>query len=433
MRILAFDHFYTQDLDALQKVLGESDSLFRLPYRRWHNVARRCFASGAFDGLSRAYDHDMEPAWKKFGLFVERETEWLIAVRRPELLLLPSDAFFYVRPFIESFARRGVKTFVMQKETTISPLVMEKHSEQVGKYVPFMSDFMTVCSERHREFWLRAGTDPSKIAVTGQPRFDVYAEKSGMPPGEKKRLLYLSFDDKAYLPSDIGLDHDGDWSQMRLEIEKVVSEFSERYDVVVKKHPQQSRSPSNLGSDIREADRAADTRRLILDADVVVAFQTTAIYEAIACGKPVIYAAWGKTYESVKSTLIQFEKVSGMVRHACDSLRLQQLLDDDSLFNEATSAPAMEEIRLHLGPIDGMASRRALEHMTSFVTKPIPQNVRTREFLRRSLSVFPFAIFGLVSLVMATFSKDLARRLRGRARDARSNFHEVLAALGGGG
>jgi hypothetical protein len=52
---------------------------------------------------------------------------------------------------------------VVQKETTISPDTMEDHSLIVGEFAPFVSDYMTVCSERHREFWLRAGVDGGRV------------------------------------------------------------------------------------------------------------------------------------------------------------------------------------------------------------------------------------------------------------------------------
>ena len=87
----------------------------------------------------------------------------------------PTSSSTYVRAAPEACHRLGVPFFVAQKETTISPETMESHAERVRRYAPPIADRMTVCSERHRQFWLRSGADPAAVEVTGQPRFDFYA------------------------------------------------------------------------------------------------------------------------------------------------------------------------------------------------------------------------------------------------------------------
>ena len=52
----------------------------------------------------------------------------------------------------------------------------------------------------------------------------------------------------------------------------------------------------------------ADTRDLILASDIVVGFQTTALYEAVAARKRTIYAAWGAEYQLHQSGLIPFTR-----------------------------------------------------------------------------------------------------------------------------
>ena len=36
---------------------------------------------------------------------------------------------------------------------------MREHAEVVRRFAPPLADRMTVCSERHKQFWLRAGAD----------------------------------------------------------------------------------------------------------------------------------------------------------------------------------------------------------------------------------------------------------------------------------
>lgn len=429
MRIIAFDHFYSQDLDALEDALGSRDELVRIPYRRWHRMAEKCFPREAFSGLERAFLPDLDSAWAKYRRLVAQEVKWLCRSHQPELLLLPSDSFFYVRPFITEFRSRGVSTFVMQKETTISPMVMEEHSLQVGAHVPFMSDFMTVCSERHRQFWIRAGTDPSLIAVTGQPRFDVYARPSSNRDGSRKRLLYLSYDDSAYLPTDVGVAFDGSWRDLRLQTERAISELSADWAVTVKVHPQQARAETALGSRVIHANRYADTRDLIRECDVVVGFQTTAIYEAAVCGKPVIYPAWGDTFDRVKSTLNSFETIPGLVLWARSSQELSDYLRQAPSELPRASEAARAEALIHLGPVDGRASERTLEYMRKYASGGVRPNLDVIQLIRNSVRSGGWPVSRLVGVALRKLRPDLSTKFDRAAREYRGIFTEVVASV----
>ncbi|MBM4075035.1 MAG: hypothetical protein FJ267_05255 [Planctomycetes bacterium] len=414
MRIVAFDHFFGQDLDALDGALVEGDTLVRIPYRRWHRAAQKCFPDDAFQELSRPFLGDLSNSWMKFQRFVEDEVSWLIAVHQPNLFVLPSDIFFYVRPFVEAFKRQGVPTFVMQKETTISPDVMEVLSLEVGRYTPFISDFMTVCSQRHKDFWIKAGADADRVTVTGQPRFDVYASPGEGQISGRPRMLYLSYDDVAYLPSDGDTIFSGSWRDMRLETERVLNEFADRYEIIVKEHPQQAKADTAFGGGVDFANRYADTRRLILGADLVVGFQTTALYEATICGKPIIYPAWGHVFDTVRETLCNFEATPGMVNWAQNSESLHAFLENGIEGLRLPSQDALVEALVHLGPIDGNASRRTLELMESFSAPTPHQRPSLLQVGKRLLigcqTSFFFCAWLLARLFRSRMSIRLARR-----------------------
>ena len=223
--------------------------------------------------------------------------------------------FFYLRPAIIRLRSLGIPTVVVQKETTISPMVMELHATDVGRSTPFMSDLMTVCSDRHRDFWLRAGAPPELVRVTGQPRFDVYRTNRATPGAHgRPRLLYLSYEDVAYLPADLGGADESSWRELRRETEEVLAAASTDWHITVKRHPQQPDEDDWLGENVDRADRDADTRTLILESDVVVGFQTTAVLESALAGKRVLYAAWGETFESSRAP----DSVRQLLR-GCDS------------------------------------------------------------------------------------------------------------------
>lgn len=416
MRILAFDHFFWQDLDELSLIAEPEHEVIRISYQRWHQVARKFFPASAFDGTSNAYQPDMSECWKKYEAWVRKETAWIMSAYRPNLFVTPSDVFFYLRPFITAFKEFGLNTFVMQKETTISPLVMDMHSVEIGRYVPFMSDFMTVCSERHKEFWLRAGVKSDLVAVTGQPRFDIY--KRDIVEGPSKavtatKILYLSYDDSAYLPSDLGSDFDGSWKKQRQETEMVLTDISLDSEITVKKHPQQSLAGDWLGPNVRRADRFADTRKLIVEADVVVGFQTTALYEAAVAGKPTIYAAWGEVFEENKESLIRFDLAGELVTHALSSDHLRELLSQRSEDLPKASEVGLRVVYDELGPIDGMATERSWNLMKEFCSTPNPERVSSFELFRRRKYVlvsFSYRLFAGISKVFIPSKNEGIKR-----------------------
>jgi hypothetical protein len=368
MRILALDHFFDQDLAALRAALAPGDSLTVIPYRRLHRVAQRVFPASAFTGLEAAFAPAMDTAWARYEQRVERLADWLCAAHAPSVFVTPSDSFFYVRPMITAFRRRDVPTVVVQKETTISPMVMAEHSLAIGRFVPFMSEAMTVCSERHREFWIRAGTDPSRVVVTGQPRFDVYATATNTARRQgRPNLLYLSYDDVAYLPSDTGVAYEGSWRDLRRATELAIADVSDRWHVIVKRHPQQPAAEEWLGTRVEHASRDADTRALILGADAVVGFQTTALFEAAVAKRPILYAAWGDIFERNRHMLIPFESFGGMVMHISGDVELQRALRADPTDLPAPTEAGLSVAFEHLGPVDGQASQRALEVVRAHV------------------------------------------------------------------
>lgn len=417
MLAIAFDHFYWQDLDELERVMGPSNELVRISYVRWHQIARRCFPARAFDGIENAFDPSMDNCWNKYREMVKQEVNWIVAAYRPNVFITPSDSFFYIRPFIESFRAAGLNTFVMQKETTISPLVMDEHSKVIEKYVPFMSDHMSVCSERHKQFWLKAGTNNHFVSVTGQPRFDIYRRQLDSGPAPTKqlqKLLYLSYADDAYLPSDLGIDYALSWRQQRQETERIISEISSLFSVTVKKHPQQLRSEDWLGTAVVHADRFADTRKLIIDADVVVGFQTTALYEAAVAGKPVIYAAWGETYESAKDLLIRFDLHPDLLMHAKSHQHLRRLLTTEFSTLQVAGTAGLEVAEGELGLVDGSATERTWSLIRTFSQVPLFTRVTKFQLLRGSRSRILLSFYGLVQTfamhVAPSFVTKISRR-----------------------
>jgi hypothetical protein len=234
---------------------------------------------------------------------------------------------------------------------------------------------MTVCSERHRSFWLGAGADSERVTVTGQPRFDFYLQPARWPerlPYGKDGpiLLFFSYHVDSYHPSE-GAGRPV-WARLHRETEERLWELARRgWRVLIKPHPQQDfsrervRIKNEAGSLV---DRRVflvspdeDARRLVVGSDVVVGFQTTALLESMIAGKPVVYTGWDPEADRLASDLIPFQEWGDEVEivRRLDRLvpTVEAALGSRSIgFGERRRAIVGE----FLGPLDGRASERTL-------------------------------------------------------------------------
>jgi len=361
IRALVVDHFFDQDIAQLRRHQPASSSISVVPYQRWAIPARFCFPSSAFVGLETAYASNLDRRWRIFSAIAKRQVRWLFRCYQPNILILPTDSIFYFRPYLQEFRNLGVPIFVLQKETTISPITMELHSGEIKEWVPPIFDFTSVCSDRQREFWERAGAPPELIEITGQPRFDFYSQsRSTVRESTKPRLLYLSFDDIAYLPDDHGHASGHSWYGFRESVEKTLGCFSHQFEIVVKHHPQQVAKDFLNPNDVTVMSRESDTRQLILDADLVVGFQTTALFEAAIAQKPSIYVGWGDTFNEFRSGLVPYEKLGGSIKGAASEEQfanfLRDFLADGSFWVSQNDDESL--LDQYIGPRDGNNSLR---------------------------------------------------------------------------
>jgi hypothetical protein len=366
VRVLALDHYFDQDLRALE---AHADlEVRRIPFRRLRAPALRIMGKQVARGLHAYNDPGLAAARGRYAAWLAREVRHLYLERAFDVFVLPSDTFFYVRALPAAAHRLGVPVVVVQKETTVSEATMETFSKEVGVEAPFIADFMTVCSERQREFWTRAGASDDRIEVTGQPRFDIYAPSKPARQSSPRRVLFLTYALDAYVPGAGRGKGLRTWESLRDATETALVELarSGSSEVVVKCHPQQDRrevaqrlaglAGAAWNRGVTLADQDADTRELIIGADVVVGFQTTALYEAAAARRQVVFAAWGAAYERYRGGLIPFHDAPReCVGHAASPEMLLAMLNDQ-LAPPASGCASWYEAAL--GRVDGHATDR---------------------------------------------------------------------------
>ena len=373
MRFLVLEHHFGQDIDALRQAVGTEVELDVIPYDLLRSEALRLLPQEVADGLEAFAQPELGKARERFATVLREILEDRFSVAPFDAVVMPSDTFFYVRATPPAAHSLGVPFLVAQKETTISEHTMRAHAEEVRKFAPPLADYMTVCSERHKAFWERAGGEGDRIAVTGQPRFDFYARPSEWPNDvpfgkDGPSVLFLSYAVDAYHPSEGG---GGDaWRALHVETEQGLNQLArEGWRVLIKPHPQQSvaslqewraRADELWGTQVFLVDPTADVRPLIVAADVTIGFQSTALLEAMLAGRPVLYTGWDEAATALGDDLIPFQdwdREIGVVRRAED-LPAAVIAARGQSCSPAVLGRRREIAERYLGPLDGLASER---------------------------------------------------------------------------
>jgi hypothetical protein len=321
--ILIINHFFDQDIRALQLANREynlvavdgprlfkggkiyfTDEVMRLqaPYADTPEKNRRRFrheCGKIFDQLRKRFDF--------------------------RLIVTASDSFWWIREFIDIGRDCGIKTIVLDKEGTRSPYAVRGETTRINRFAPFISDHIFVWSERQRRFWMKVGVSDEGITIVGQPRSDLFHQErtnrlDAIFPVIQPLVCLFSYEDTAYIPPHLVQSRRLSWSRMKEETHEEFSRLSQRYpgyNFVVKTHPQQSdlvnlqtRYDRNNLAVIGGAEVANE---LILKSELIIAFQTTAIIEAMGFDKRIVYTAWDPLYAELAPDLIPFHDAPGIV------------------------------------------------------------------------------------------------------------------------
>ena len=320
--------------------------------------------------------------------FMRPLVDRLIRDINPDVLVTPSDLFYWFRPFIQELRDHGIPTIVQDKEGTISPgpLTDERKQAVKTKYPP-ISDQYYCWSEGHREFWLEVGVEMERSAVLGQPRSDFFFHSERWPsladleiPNCRKLVVIFTFDGDAYATTTELRPDYAPWRPLRGEIHDVVRSVARDNgdcQFILKVHPQQKdialieqEANENPVSNVRLMKGAAIGSHLIVNADVVVGFQTTALIEAMLLKKPIIYAGWGAAASDLDECLIPIHRSGGcMVPQNATEFenQLRAALCGEGEPDEAMLAARKRFTQKYFADADGSVSKRVLDTAAAYV------------------------------------------------------------------
>lgn len=332
MKILVVNHFFDQDIEAMADA-NETHDIRVLSYGILEDIAiaqlpeeiRADFSYNTVDlpevkfNYTRALEELFDQIYFEFPF---------------DVLVTPSDTFYWIRELVQILKERNIPVVVVDKEGMISPYFFNAYWKDIRDRAPFISDYLLVWSHRQKNFWKMAGVDERRIMVTGQPRSDFWhkpykwKQKNELGLGlnsEKKMVLFFSYDPWAYIPWHIYEGGKVSWQRIRKETHSALMSFARQrndVEIIIKMHPQQA-YPQEMNKLVANESLknvfltggAILSNQLIINADVVVGFLTTAVAEAMITAKQIIYTFWDDARFKWSEEIIPYHK-SGAVEIA---------------------------------------------------------------------------------------------------------------------
>jgi hypothetical protein len=470
MKVLAIDHHFTQDLEALSYVSRERHEMRFLPADYFGWQARRYFPESVWSGLSEYHQPRYEAArqqWRDRATQILHELYRIFAF---DLVIAPADTFFYIRDFRAAARQLGVPFIIVLKETTVPPIQMQREVFEVREFFPFVSDFLCLCSDRAKAFWLQAGAPESRVAVTGQARFDYYRQPErwrtwaqlgyDVAPG-RPTVLFLSYDPGLYQSESDYLTGRKPWLEMREQTERTLATVAhDDVTVFVKPHPQQppddvARMTEHLATLSAEAwgksifllDAQMDARPFVMAADTIVGFQTTTLMEAMIAGKRTVYTQWGALTGTAVAGLIPYDQYADALAVADNPDALERILRGREPFvcGAGLMRERMQIFENFLGPLDGHAAERVWDSIEAFCsTRPSPDLAAVtlqarlrrermayalRQLVRAGLLAFVWAGAAVPARFAGRRAAEARRRLEARLARQRGRLRECLRTL----
>ncbi|MCU4177469.1 hypothetical protein [Carboxylicivirga sp. N1Y90] len=311
IKVLVVNHYFDQDILALVRGSVNIEYIIITPeiFQPIRNIYPDIVKKGQIE-----YNHDSFERQRRWAYrFSSLLFRWLKFLYGIDLLVSPSDIFYWLREFIRFSKKQNISTIIIDKEGIISPYYFENHSKKIKKNFPLISDKILVWSSRQKRFWIECGTEPSKIEVLGQLRSDLFINQLK----EKKNdyILFFTYFTDAYIPEELqqgGLS----WNTLRAETHEVlkhIAEENKQVDILVKCHPQQRdvetiRNEFSQYKNVKVLTGAKSTYELMLNASLIIGFQSTAMIEACLLNKPTIYTFWTESVRSFEDGILPFHQ-----------------------------------------------------------------------------------------------------------------------------
>jgi hypothetical protein len=320
--ILAINHLFDQDLEALTHANTRYNFII-LDFAAMFKGGKAYFSRAVRD--IRA-PYESEPLENRLLFRTECRLlfEQLQTRFRPNLIITANDNFAFIREFIHVAHEQGIPTVIVDKEGTISPHSFEAEARRARENTPCISDHVFVWSHRQKDYWQKRDVSADHITVIGQPRSDLFYawtedNISGFFDKRQPLITLFSYFDTAYIPYE-SVQQGISWKAMKTQTHEDILRLAKShpdYNFVIKCHPQQldidAIRSQYQAPNLRVIGGARVANELIQRSELIIAFQTTSVIEAMFLDKRVIYTAWDENYPALAEELLPFHQAEGIV------------------------------------------------------------------------------------------------------------------------
>ena len=247
------------------------------------------------------------------------------------------------------------KSIVIHKESVYPPKEMEYNKILYKKNEPFKGDKISVYNEYEKKLLVESGlADNQQIVVNGCSRLDLAFNYENIEP-QKSTILYYMIEKKRFLP---GKESFVDWSNLKLNIEKYLIDYAiknpEKKIVFKGKVGVHERSdlPEKLPKNCIFLNKNAG-HELLKIAKVVVGFNSSVVYEAIAAKKNLIVPFFNINYSEVKENLLLLPSSIDLVNSEDDFKKKLSLYCSKKFSKKNLSKDEKEILNFYFGNNDG--------------------------------------------------------------------------------
>ena len=325
-------------------------------------------------------DPAIEAAKIKYRKFHHALWRYHQLLRPVDAVISPNFGYLYQREMAAALERRGTPFIVMQKEN-LNAATEERRRVWHALYKEGRGKFggrrILVYNEMERDLEVASGVvDPERVEIVGMPRLDRFhrwrrERANANSDGDAHKVLFFFFARSDKLPKESGLGKD--WGEFCADTHRAMIELARsRPDLeIVAKTKGIARQNQELLQALKSGGKkppsnfrtvsGGDAFQLITASRVVVGFNTTALIEALALGKPVIVPRYG---EARDPDLQKFIIDLGDAVEYADSPRELKEMVAFSANQPAVAAldlktNARKILKYWLGNDDGEAGRRA--------------------------------------------------------------------------
>jgi glycosyltransferase involved in cell wall biosynthesis len=355
------------------------------------------------ESSKRAYRDFLIDLWAKLEYFYKFD-----------VVLTANFAYFAERELAAALETRGIPFVVLQKENLKTPGFMDffAHLYRIRRG-PFLGRRIFVYNDIERRLEIDAGViTPNRVTITGMPRLDVihrWRESQVVNDGEgdSPQVLFFSFWPKTGLPimarktrtGIVGgyerLDEDLEnlsWSELVKGCHQAMlrlAKESPEIRVVIKAKGRTRESsamyemlgePAHIPPNV-EIVEGGDPFHLIARSRVICGFNTTALFEALAAGKPVVMPRFGEALdERMQAYVVNLEDAVEYADSPGDLIdRLRRHALGSGLIETILPQRKVRVLEKWVGNADGMSGHRVREALLNEINHKRPAPLGEQE------------------------------------------------------